>query len=42
MLYIGTHLGGLSRYDINKGVFYNYMTDNKFSNFRNYATNKPK
>lgn len=31
MLYIGTHLGGLSRYDINKGVFYNYMTDNKSS-----------
>lgn len=26
MLYIGTHLGGLSRYDIQKGEFYNYLT----------------
>lgn len=27
MLYIGTHLGGLSRYDINKGTFYNYLAE---------------
>lgn len=25
MLYIGTHLGGLSRYDIKTGKFYNYL-----------------
>lgn len=29
MLYIGTHLGGLSRYDIKKKTFYNYSTDYK-------------
>lgn len=27
VLYIGTHLGGLSRYDIKKKAFYNYLTD---------------
>jgi signal transduction histidine kinase/ligand-binding sensor domain-containing protein/CheY-like chemotaxis protein/AraC-like DNA-binding protein len=26
-LYIGTHLGGLSRYDINTGIFHNYLND---------------
>ena len=32
-LYIGTHFGGLSRYDINTGKFYNYLehsTDKQF------------
>lgn len=29
MLYIGTHEGGLSRYDINNNKFYNYLADFK-------------
>lgn len=26
-LYIGTHLGGLARYDLNTGLFYNYLNN---------------
>jgi len=38
-LYIGTHTGGLSRYDIDKDQFYNYYFENKTKNTNNQPNN---